>query len=344
MIFAGSFCLCGCLGTVPPVTSAAPATVAYVWGYNYPDYGGGNPQTVLEYSALTPQSSSSIGTLTLPVNPCNFGGSMAVDSEGLLYVACFTNKAAPQILVYAPNSTGTAAPLRSIQMSNAYYEILTLAVDAGGQLYVGALENSNSDGGIFAVVVYSAGASGPAVPLRTIQLPTNFGLTDVSVDASGNLYVAGYPEYDYGNTLPLSMVDVYSSTATGLATPTRTITFSSFISGVGVDAAGDVFVSAGGSNGNNTANIQEFAPDAQGYASPTNTISLANLPEEPAELGVRVGPVRFDAAGNMFTAVVLGNEETAPTFILYRFGPTLTNAVPIANTTPDVVNLGFAVN
>jgi hypothetical protein len=347
IILASSFYLWGCSGgTFPTATSVAPPTVAYVWGNDYPTYYVDSPQTILEYSTASPETGSSIGTLILPTTPCNSGEALAVDSQGQLYVACFNTSSPPQILVYPPNSTGTAVPSRTIEMSADYYEIDSLAVDANGRLYVGALESTESPGGAFAVIVYAAGASGLAAPLRTIPLAANDGLIDVSADASGNVYVAGYPEYNYSHNLPLGFVNVYSSNANGSVAPMSTIDFPYNIYGIGVDTTGNVFVSTAGVNsGGNVAAIQEFVFDANGYARPINTISLVNLPEELAGMGVRGGPVRFDAAGNMFTPLAVGNEDTATTFILYRFGPTATNVVSIAKTVPtDAYNLTFAVN
>src|SRR5579863_4122706 len=97
LILAAAFGLAGC-GSLPPGQTGAPqaATVAYVWGSNYPTFDGGPPQTILQYSTISPQASSPVGTLTLP-SSCN-GGPIATDYVGQLYVACFSPSSSPWIL------------------------------------------------------------------------------------------------------------------------------------------------------------------------------------------------------------------------------------------------------
>jgi len=319
---------------------AREATRAYVWGDNYPPYDGGPAQTILAYSTVSPQASSPLSTLTLPTT-CN-GGPIAMDSQGRLYVGCFSPSASPQILVYSPNSTGNATPSRTIQMSSSSYEIATLAVDSDDRLYVGSLMNGQEgDTVLFTLSVYAPEASGPAAPLRTISLGANNGLIDVGLDEAGNIYVAGYPRY-VSNEPPVSYVDVYSSDAS-LATPVRAIDFPFFIYGVGVDDAGNVYVSAGTGTDNQVAAIEEFAQDAAGYARPINII---NLPEPPTGMTIGGGPVRLDGAGNIFTSVVVGSPSTSNSYVLYRFvAPAFAKAIPIATIAPkDGYNTSFTLN
>jgi len=337
-ILASCLCLAGCSGTTGTPTAGPPSTSAYVWGSNIPTFDGGPPQTILKYSTVSPQVNSPVSTLTLP-SSCN-GGPITVDSNGQLYVACFSPSSSPQILVYPRNSAGAATPSRTIEMSKSSYEIATLTVDASGRLYVGSLL-ANTQVPAFLVTVYSTGANGTAAPLRTIQLPTDNGLTDVVVDSVGNIYVDGYPGHVNAGG-PLSFVSVYSCYPY-VAEPIRTINFRFFTYGVGVDATGDVFVSAGVGNGGNVTAVEEYAPDASGYASLVSTIEL---PQQPAGMEVGGGPVRFDRAGNMFTPVSFGNLSTPTTYILYSFAPDASDhAVPIVEIYPkDGYNTAFALN
>jgi hypothetical protein len=320
-------------------SSGPPATVAYVWRTNYPTFDGAAPQTIGQYSTASPQASSPVSTLTLPFS-CD-GGPIATASDGELYVACYSPSAAPQILVYPANSAGPATPSRTIELNSSSYEIATLTVDAHGNLYVGSLENTNAVE--FTISVYSAEANGLAPPLRTIQMAANNGLNDVAVDAVGNIYVDGYPSVDgYNPGGPVSFVDVYSYDPY-VRRPIRTLNFPFHTYGVGVDALGDVFVSAGVGNAGNVTALEEYAPGASGYPSPMNTIAL---PEQPVGMIVGGGSVRFDRAGNMFTAVYVFNLSTPMTYILYSFGlPAAPHASPVVEINPkDSYNTAFALN
>jgi len=319
--------------------SGPPATVAYAWRTNDPSFDGTVPETIGQYSTVSPQASSLVGTLTLPLS-CT-GGPIATASDGQLYVACFSPSSAPQVLVYPPDSTGPTTPSRTIDLASSAYEISTLTVDASGNLYVGSLENTSVVE--FTISIYSPEANGLASPLRTIQMATNSGLNDVAVDAVGNIYVDGYPNVDGFNTGdPVSFVDVYSYNAY-VAKPIRTLNFPFYSYGVGVDAMGDVFVSAGVGNAGNVTALEEYAPGASGYPSPMNTITL---PEQPAGMIVGGGPVRFDRAGNMFTAVYFFNLSTPMTYTLYSFGPPASpHASPVVEINPkDSYNTAFALN
>jgi hypothetical protein len=338
-LFACCACLAGCGGT-SATPNGTPATVAYMWGNDYPTFDDGPAQTILEFSIASPKSTSPLGTLTLPFS-CD-GGPLATDSLGQLYVACFSPTSAPLVLVYPPNASGSVAPIRTINLSKSYYEIATLTVDANDQLYVGALENSTEDNPPFAVIVYAQEASGSAVPLRTLQLPASDGLLAVAVDGTGNIYVAQYPELYYGSG-PVSLVNVYSASATGSAVPLRTIDFSYFIYGLAVDQSGRVFVTAGIGPDNILAAIEEFAPDATGNATPTNTIGLTALPDSPGT-SIGGGSVHVDGAGNVFAAFNGGGDASFNS-VLYGFGAaTAGNVVPIAQSEQNYYNSSFALH
>jgi hypothetical protein len=328
--------LAACSGVPGKSTPGSAATAAYVWGNNYPIFDGGPQQTILTYSTASLQPSSPQATLTLPPS-CN-GGPIATDSSGQLYVACFSPTSASTVLVYPANSTGSATPLRTISVATSYYEILTMNVDSRGELYVAALdiEPPTTNNVEFTILVYSSDANGQATPVRTIQLPVDDGLMDFALDEVGNVYVAGYAIY--GNTgNPESYVAVYSNDASA-SQPVRTINFVNFIDGVGVDGSGNVFVTA--EQGNNTFTIEEFASGVTGYAAPTKTIPVP-IPNG----GAGGGPIRFDAAGNLFTVVVTGNLQQAAGVTLYDFGADGSGTpVPVAEVSPNMINRSFALN
>lgn len=308
-IVASYIFLSGCSS---PNANATPATVAYLWGNSQTmDNTGGLPQTVLAYSAASAMGSLS-GTLTLPA--LYEGWPLAADSRGQLYVGGLNGT----VLAYSPHSVGATAPSRTIHV-NSSDEVVTLAVDPNGLLYVGTVGTNQ-----YGVTVYSAEASGAAAPLRTVQLPYSDSVQflDLAADAAGNIYVVFYPVSPGSG--PLGYIDVYAPDAMG-PTPTRTITFSSVVYGIAVDRAGHLFADACPSLAG--CAIEEFTPDANGAANPINSI---NVPNDSAGMQYWGGPVRFDAAGNVFVSSGVRNPSTdVVSFFLYGFAPTATgNAMP----------------
>ena len=290
---------------------------------------GGLPQTILAYATVSGATSSPSATLTLP--PLYEGWPLAAGSTGQLYVGGLNGT----VLAYSRNSTGAAPPSRTINV-NSSEEVITLAVDPKGLLYVGTVGTNR-----YAVRVYSAEASGAAVPLRTVQLPYSDSVQflDVAADAAGNVYVVFYPVLPGAG--PLGFIDVYAPDATG-PTPTRTISFSSVVYGVAVDGAGNLFADACPSLAGCV--IEEFGPDANGAASPINTI---NVPNQSAGQ-YWGGPVRLDGAGNIFVSSGVRNPSTTVVnFFIYGFAPAATgNAAPTVQIpgATETANSRFAIN
>jgi hypothetical protein len=329
VILAGAIFLAGCSGLPALPANAAPATVAYMNGSSYTGIVG--------YSTVPADNGSSIGTLTLPPSPLYYGGPLATDPGGQIYVATADGTShAAQILIYLPNSTGAAAPSRTINI----IDVNRLAVDPAGRVYV---LNLAGDLGAPTVSVYSADSSGSATPFRTLVL-TNVlpPVADIAADAAGNLYVAAY----IGNSWTVA---VYPPTAAGPSMPTRTIDFgaygTSIVYGVAVDSAGDIFANVASSSYNGPRAIEEFAPGSNGSPTPINTINLTV--GTPWQI-IGGGPVRIDGAGNIFTSLQLLSHETAlNSIVIYGFGPTATgNAAPTVQIAPadGGYNTFFALN
>lgn len=163
------------------------------------------------------------------------------------------------------------------------------------------------------------------MPIRTLQL-TNVGtpVADIAADAAGNIYGACFFPNQW-------TVAVYSPTAAGPSMPTRTISFgASFLWGVAVDPAGDVFVNVCDGCSSSANAIQEFAPGANGTAVPINIISLTAGAPWTIDGG---GPVRLDGAGNIFTSMLVTNlNTTLNNIVVYGFAPIATgSAVPRAD-------------
>ena len=313
VILASSIFIVGCSrltsGSATPARQSA--TVAYMIG---------SPSSeVMAYSAVPADNGSSVATLMLP--PSYWAGPVATDSSGQIYVAAAADPIDPlnlgDIFIYPPNSTGAAIPSRTVNVNAG--GIVALAVDPAGLLYVAIAGDFQ---GTPTVTVYSPEASGPATPLRKLQLTNVLQVNDIAADAAGNIYVAGYMNPENG-------IAIYPPTASGPATPIRTITFgTSNVYGVAVSATGEILANVCLGCYDTSFIIEEFVPGASGAASPINTINLTGGPDWRIVSG---GLVRFDGAGNIFTSLelVTNNLVQSSGVVVYRFGPTDTgNAVP----------------
>ena len=307
VILAGCIWLFGCSSLPPGMVNTGTgatkpaATVAYAWGVSA---GNGDPLTILEYSTVSPNAGDVIGTLTLP--SLFNGGPIASDSYGQIYVGGLNSSNQPQILIYPANSTGTAAPSRILDVSNAY-EPTTLTVGPSGLLYVGTVDKSSNA----AVSVYPADASGPAIPLRTIQLANNQDvLLDLAADAAGGIYTVRWLPNATSDVS--TYIDIYAPDASGAAAPVRTISFSSLVYGVAVDTGGDLFANTCVTAA--SCGIAEFSPDANGAASPIKTIQWTNQPGGMQYWG---GRVRLDSAGYIFATAGFRNPSTDARHLLY---------------------------
>ena len=152
-------------------------------------------------------------------------------------------------------------------------------------LYVAQVGGSTGN----SVLEFPANGSGSITPSNTVTMPAQTVPGALAVDTSGNLYVSASkgaaPSIVYE-------VLVYALAATGAATPTNTITSSSFtaaISSIAVDSTGEVYALSGNS-------ISVFAPGAAANAAPVRQItgSLTQLNSASA--------IAVDAAQNIYVA------------------------------------------
>jgi hypothetical protein len=191
--------------------------------------------------------------------------AVATDTSGELYVAGYLPTSSFPVIEVYPAGTNGSAPNRTINVSDPY-PLTAMTVDASGSLYT----VNPGDGEVF---VYSSTASGAATPTRTIsgsltQLNSSEG---VAVDSSGNIYVAS--ALFNGNTAT-GAVYIFSSTANGNVAPTRIITNpNGLFLGEAIDSTGDLYLTLDTIGTPPTGAIVEYAPGANGAATPMRTIA-----------------------------------------------------------------------
>ncbi len=175
-----------------------------------------------------------------------------------------------------------------------------MATDSADNFYVATdveVGSGSTNRAYEGIAIYPAGTTAPtrfiAGDATGILNPTQ-----IAVDAAGNIYVASTGIEAAG------AIQVFGATATGNASPIRTITGADTTiyntRGIAVDAAGNVYVStislapANGPYLAGTPSIVEFSATADGNVAPMNVItgSSANI--------ATIGNLRVDSAGNIF--------------------------------------------
>jgi hypothetical protein len=197
---------------------------------------------------------------------------MVVDSSGQLYVLTgYTNL--DGVVVYAASANGAATPVRTIQGALTLFEVdgEALALDHAGTIYVASLGVGGAAGQVYA---FASGLSGNVAPTRTIaSASTGSGnIFALDTDAAGNLYVVGLAP-----GLPIvSTIYEFSATASGAATPIRTIagayTSLAYVRSLHLDTVGNIYIAA--ANNSQVPYIAAFASTATGNIGPS--ISFAS--------------------------------------------------------------------
>ena len=151
----------------------------YRTGLNYP-YGLALDQTGNVYvsnfiaDSITVYAAGSTGnvaptrTIAGSYTQLSLPYALALDSSGNMYVDdLIGNRRDNYLTVYAAGSNGNVAPIQKLSLTKPY-DPLGIAVDGSDNMYVSSIVNSR-------VLVYAAGATGDASPIRTIKGP-NTGL------------------------------------------------------------------------------------------------------------------------------------------------------------------------
>lgn len=193
---------------------------------------------------------------------------IAVDQGGDVFVANDGSRSfrPDSVTVYAPTATGNEKPMRQIRgLKTGLTRPSGILLDSSSDLYVANASNAYGPG---TIDVYAPGASGDALPIRSISGDnTQLGssITGLAFDMSGNLYVAND---DSGN----QSVTIYAAGASGNVAPIQTIsgekTGLNEVTSVAVDRNGDVFVGCSLYDGI----VDEFAAGIYGDSYPTQEI------------------------------------------------------------------------
>ncbi len=249
----------------------------YVGGYYPSNAVQAAPNRVLVYAQGATGSATPVQTLNVLVQP----SAMTVDSAGIIYLA--SDGVIEEVM---PNNTATFFTTSSFLFPTG------LAVDTAGNIYVGVLQNTQT-GLSGSVQVFAAGSTGSASPVRTIS--TSGVANGVALDETGNIYTAVDEETSL--TGPSvegagSLVE-YAGGTTGSATPLKTVTVtgSSTLSGVQVDAAGNLYLmnvadSGSGSTLVETPQVLGFAGSVTGNVEPAVTLTSTDWTYSNAGIAV----------------------------------------------------------
>lgn len=158
------------------------------------------------------------------------------------------------LTAYAPGAKGNAAPVNTIGGTNTQLDgPVGMAMDENGRIYAANAYSAS-------IIGFAPGAGGNATPVVAIA-GGNTGLVKpfaIAFNSRGELIVA-----DEG-----AGVLVFAKGATGNVAPIQTITGLSYADGVMADAHDNIWVAEFLGNA-----IKEFAPNANGPATPLRSIS-----------------------------------------------------------------------
>jgi hypothetical protein len=228
---------------------------------------------VLIYAAGSTGAATPTRTITGGLDVLNAPQAMVVDSSGQLYV--LTGFIEGGVRVYAANANGAATPLRTIQGPLTQFDVdgEALALDHAGTVYVATL--GVSGGG--QVYAFAPGLSGNVAPTRTIaSTSTGSGtIWTMDTDTAGNLYVVGL-----ANGLPVvSTIYEFGSTASGAATPIRTIAGAyaslAYVRSLHIDAAGNIYIA--GATTASVPYVAAFASTASGNIGPSISFTSSSF-------------------------------------------------------------------
>ncbi|HYB90849.1 MAG TPA: NHL repeat-containing protein [Candidatus Binataceae bacterium] len=217
-------------------------------------------------------------------------GGIALDSSGNIYVAN-QSFAASSVSVFAPGSSGNAAPIRTISGANTELDgPYGLALDsAGANIYTANVANiATSCASNGAVLVFPAGGNdniSPGSEIRCTGTPPGdmtalFRPSGVALDSGGNIYVVSpggpyinsYPAGSNGDIAPTSMIACITVPEGGTCTTDLTQIGAPY--GIALDSSGNMYVTNdGGPPGSGGVSVAIYGAGSGGNTAPLETIA-----------------------------------------------------------------------
>lgn len=209
------------------------------------------------------------------------GGLVNTGAAEFVYVIQQPTGAAGLILQFPASSSGSVAPTATLTPGS---QVGAVATDQLGNVYVDTALDIRE---------YVAGATGTAMPIRSIPVGATSGIYSIdglAVSPTGEIVIG----QDGGD------VDEWSATQNGAVAPSRRIPGYSQMGGglspvvvanqVAVDGSDNIYVAPIGGPG--VAKVVEFGPSANGNVTPIRTVG---------GLGT-VNGLTVDSAGNIYTS------------------------------------------
>ena len=204
-----------------------------------------------------------------------------------MYVA---NRESAQILGFPSNATGNVGP--TVVISGYDTKItnpVALALDAAGNIY--AANDSDHQ-----ILIFPAGSNGDVVPqvLGGYNVPLT-ATEGIAIDASGQIYVSDFRAdqilvFAPGSSGDVPPIRTISGPDTGLTDPV----------GMAFDSHGNLYVTNYNDYG---ATLVEFAPNANGDATPIGTLGIAGGGGKSTLFGA------FNVVINKHDAIIVGNKN-----------------------------------
>lgn len=244
-----------------------------------------------------------------------------------------TSSAGFSVLQFPSGANGSVAPLTTLT-APAGFSPAGFAVDSAGTIYFGGTVNAT---GQPEILVYAAGSTGVATPLRTILVPHS---PEVVVVGNGNIYTAtkyfGISVFPASTTGQAVGVSTYITGGLTGISPGASVFYGDPV-WLDVDSAGSIYVAFYNSN-LLTDGVAVFAPGASGNVSPVREFTIT---------GYEPGGIAVDSSGNIFLAqnTRSGNVALQPG-VIQEFGTQSSaaiNSITVSGTTKSLIG-GLAVD
>lgn len=178
------------------------------------------------------------------------------------------------------------------------------------------------------VLIYPANATGSVTASASLDGPSGVTLGGIALDSSGRIYVVG-------NSQGTWTIAVYPAGATGAAAPIKTLTFTlpadhkfgNNISGLAVDAAGDIYVE------DRIGFIWEFSNTDSGAASPLRSFQVSVI-----QFLLPPGEIAVDNAGFLYSASPYPGREDPSTGSVQVAGRFAAFAPSAPGVTPSTIS------